>query len=391
MPVGGLAARLIARAQPRRTFATEYDRRANSFTITRLVLAVLVLYSHSFAISGVGYQDQLQSTIGVTAGGFAVIAFFIVSGFLVTQSLDSTRSQWRLLAFLAKRFLRVMPGLIVCTVAVAFVLGAICGGRGPRAYFSFQGGWSPWWYSFDTLTLNLFGQVLGWHARLRDAFVTNPMSATVNGSLWSLRFEVAAYVILGLVASLVRYRPRLYSSLLAVLGFISVVALWTGLKSLPLPAPWVLAEWETFVSIVPYFFMGSAIYTFRRNIPYSGRLAALLAMVAVLSSSSSLHDVVWVLAFPYCILVAGTSRTFAWFDKHLGDYSYGTYIYAFPIQQTVLAVMGGHDPYALFALSLPITLVVAHVSWNLVERPALSLKSRSRRVSGPEQLAAVPA
>mgnify|MGYP006914780188 FL=1 len=57
----------------------------------------------------------------------------------------------------------------------------------------------------------------------------------------------------------------------------------------------------------------------------------------------------------------------------LGDYSYGTYIYAFPIQQLV-AHWGVRDPFVNIAIALPITLICAVLSWKFIEKPALDLR-----------------
>src|SRR5690606_15839211 len=62
---------------------------ANSLGITRLVLAVLVLYSHSFAIKGTA-SDPVADMLGGQEfpGGIAVKFFFALSGFLLFASLQ---------------------------------------------------------------------------------------------------------------------------------------------------------------------------------------------------------------------------------------------------------------------------------------------------------------
>jgi peptidoglycan/LPS O-acetylase OafA/YrhL len=373
--MAGVRARL--NTSPARSFATEYDRSSNSFTAVRLVLAVAVLYTHSYAIVGSKQGDELWRLTHVTMGHLAVVAFFVISGYLVTQSLATGRSSHKLLSFIVKRGLRIMPGLIVCTIGMSFVVGPFFGHRSLQDYYSFKGGWSPWWYTFDTLTFNLFSNYFGWHTRLHDAFVNTPMSASVNGSLWSLRFEVATYLMLLVGAFLCRYRLRLYTGILAVAGFGAVVLYHFGVHQLPFQTVWVFKEWDTVLSVTPYFFVGAAIYAFRNRVPYSAGLAGFLAVVALLACATTLREIVWVVAVPYLVLMIGTSKNFAWFDRHFGDYSYGTYIYAWPVQQVVETVLKIKVPDLLFAIALPITLALAFVSWHVVEHPALRLKTRS--------------
>jgi peptidoglycan/LPS O-acetylase OafA/YrhL len=60
-----------------------------------------------------------------------------------------------------------------------------------------------------------------------------------------------------------------------------------------------------------------------------------------------------------------------------GDVSYGVYVYAFPVQQSLSALWGSAlSPGAMFALAAPITYALALLSWRLIERPALRLRRR---------------
>ena len=99
--------------------------RSNNFDTLRLVAAGSVIFSHAFLLSQ-GRQDNEplvlltggQSVLGVVG----VFVFFVISGFLVTQSFETTGSPLR---FLAKRALRIYPGLAACILLCAFVLGPL--------------------------------------------------------------------------------------------------------------------------------------------------------------------------------------------------------------------------------------------------------------------------
>lgn len=63
-----------------------------------------------------------------------------------------------------------------------------------------------------------------------------------------------------------------------------------------------------------------------------------------------------------------------------GDPSYGLYIFAFPIQQTLIWLNHGRLGWMpLFLLTLLACFAAAFASWHLVEKRALRLKPRRPR------------
>ena len=64
------------------------------------------------------------------------------------------------------------------------------------------------------------------------------------------------------------------------------------------------------------------------------------------------------------------------------DYSYGLYIFAYPVQQTLIWATGMTSAPLYIAASLVVTLGIAALSWHFIEEPALRLKERFRRRGG---------
>ena len=82
----------------------------------------------------------------------------------------------------------------------------------------------------------------------------------------------------------------------------------------------------------------------------------------------------------YAVLVVAYHPRLRWraFNR-LGDYSYGLYIFSFPIQQILIAKLGApvaSSPVTLLAAAFPVTLALAALSWHVVEQPALRQKAR---------------
>jgi peptidoglycan/LPS O-acetylase OafA/YrhL len=59
-----------------------------------------------------------------------------------------------------------------------------------------------------------------------------------------------------------------------------------------------------------------------------------------------------------------------------GDYSYGVYVYGWPIQQTLASLMPHAGVHINQFASIVISIGVAAISWHLVERPLISVGRR---------------
>src|SRR3954451_4395900 len=113
------------RALSRRGQRSDSVERHNNFDVLRLIAALSVIFSHAFLLSENSQDhDPLMILTGgqTVLGVVGVFVFFTISGYLVTQSFDTTPSP---LVFLAKRALRIFPGLIVCIAVCAFVIGPL--------------------------------------------------------------------------------------------------------------------------------------------------------------------------------------------------------------------------------------------------------------------------
>jgi len=70
-----------------------------------------------------------------------------------------------------------------------------------------------------------------------------------------------------------------------------------------------------------------------------------------------------------------TNRTIEPLIK-LPDNSYGIYIWHYPIIQAVLFLIPGLGPFEIMAISTPLFILAAGLSWHLIEKPTLRLKKR---------------
>ncbi len=340
--------------------------RDNNFNLLRMLAALAVLLSHSFPLAlGPRAVEPFQASLGMTLGTLAVGIFFTISGYLVTASLVSRPS---LADFALARARRIYPGLWVAIALTVFVLGA---GFTTLGLGDYLGHPRTWFYVLKNGTL-LFGFV----DRLPGVFADLPYPGVVNGSLWTLPIEVRLYVALAAVqAALLWWRRRRPGApigpvLVAVAAGCVVTVAWQG------------AGASSALRFSAMFFVGSVLQLYRHRIAFSAPgLAAGVALLAVGSVDMGLFALAFVSAGAYVVLCLAYLPG-GWLRRYnrLGDYSYGLYIYAFPVQQLVVLALPGIGVAALFAASAAGTLVLAVLSWHLVESPVLR---RSAVVKAP--------
>ncbi len=327
----------------------------NGFNTIRLVAASAVIFSHAFPLTGLD-EPLKQFTGQATFGDLAVAAFFLISGMLVTASFD----KGDIARYTMHRLRRIMPGLIASVAVSAIVFGAVFTKLPVGEFITHP----------DTIRFlgNALFLPVGYD--LPGVFLDNPMRA-VNGSLWSLKYEMACYVFVPIALALARLRKP------------AVIAAWL--------ASFVIARMIPDNTTGPSYMIDMTADLFRYY--GTGMLLYLFADRAVIR-----RDWAWIAlllfagsAFtPFLEEVAATAGAYALVSfaymcgarfRNLtakGDISYGVYVYAFPIQQALVPLsLSFAWPWLVnMLLALPLVAVAGLASWLLVERPALKYGRR---------------
>ncbi|UZE51650.1 acyltransferase family protein [Rhodopseudomonas sp. P2A-2r] len=336
------------------------NKRSGNFDLMRLVASFMVLWSHQFALTG--FPEQAIPW-AATWGGFGVLIFFAISGYLNAQSLFRSQS---VAVFLTSRAFRIFPALVVC-VAFCIVLGACVTTREWPAYLLPEGGLfarnAPLSFLWRNSTL-----LFGLDYELPGVFDANIYPRAVNGSLWTLPHEVKLYLAMAIIAVCCRFKPMVF----AVVMIAGVAALMLFGLARPL-AP--LLDGKYLATFAVIFASGAGLALLERRIglvPALATMALLLLGFAIGDSGSAGFLVAVVIG---CVVLNRVPLP-SWLMPR-ADISYGVYLYAFPVQQLVSNWSGSF--WIRLGMVVVIVTILAILSARYVEQPALRLRKRLGR------------
>lgn len=335
------------------------DGRPAGFDFLRIFLSISVILWHSIAVC-YGLQAEQWFYAGPLKPlvWFIVPAFFALSGFLVAGSLERNN----LTSFITLRVIRIFPALGAEVIISALLIGPLFTTLALSQYFTDR--------VFFSYFFNLIGYV---HYYLPGVFLDLPAEGLVNAQLWTVPHELECYLALSALALIgIARRPRLLFILVAVLIVGLVFRDYLSDKPAAIAAP-------PGRMLVLCFLCGVVLYFNRNQVIYS-RWLLLLSVVAyaasVLTATRAGEDVASVFV-AYITVYVGLMNLGGRFITRIADYSYGVYLYGFPVQQTVCELMPGQRAWYLnFSISVAVTLLLAAASWHLLEYRVMLKKKR---------------
>lgn len=343
--------------------------RKNNFDILRLLCALLVVLSHSYALLGLNNMDGLLRLSGcIIWSDVGLCGFFTISGYLIAQSFFTSKNVF---SYFVKRCLRIFPGLLVCLILCVFVC---------RFFYSGTSYWcQPDTSSFVWRNLLLYPV----QYEISGVFDANP-SQTVNGSLWTLCYEFTMYILL--IFLLPIKKASVFSSRLSVL-VIGVLVVCLIVKNTVFADNFAHTEIlflnvSSFSRFAQYFMTGTLLF-FLHVQDWKNKLywlaGSMLLFVGLIIISKTMFAMLFL---SFAIIIVGTLYTpiLSVPIKRIGDLSYGTYIYSFWIQQVVISVFYATckseilTPMWLFLFTCIAVFPIAYLSFHFVEKPMLGLK-----------------
>lgn len=346
------------------TIAYKLDKaagRPEGFNYMRLILALMVIASHApiIVLGSAGYE-LVWTLPFLPISKIIVPSFFALSGFLVAASFERNKT---LGVFFGLRAIRIFPALAFDTVVSALILGPLFTEFVLSRYFS-----DP---LFAHYWLNILGEP---QFSLPGVFSNHPVSGIVNSQLWTIPFELLCYISIGVIGLLGGQRKLWVAPAMAILVTVAH-PLMQALKHQELLVDSRMAG----MLIVAAFLWGVALYQHRKTIigtVWSGMASLLVAMVLM-----SVHGVYAYLGCFAPIFVAHATVALGLVNpkpsKFSGyaDYSYGLYLYGFPIQQVLMSFSWIPRIVTLqFVLAVFFAGIMSAISWRFVEKPALKAR-----------------
>jgi len=341
---------------PTAAYVLEKNRgAAPGFDALRIGLALCILLFHSIQNSYARRYVEYIPTFFYPLILALLPMFFCLSGYLVAGSAVRTRS---VPLFLSYRGLRIFPALAVEVTLSAMLLGPMLTTLPLKEYFS------------DRQFLEYFGNIISIvRYTLPGVFADNPVPNIVNVSLWTLRPEFYCYFAMTLLMlSSIVYRTNWYTWLfLAGTAYAGTLNVATGFGNPTSTFPWHV--------ILYYFFIGIAFFHWKDRMPLHFSLFAAAVLLAYFLLP--LDGVTYIAAFPlaYCVVYLGMQKVPRIPVLQNGDYSYGIYLFHYPIQQTLVHLFPGlREWWLLFPVAATLTILFAAASWHWIEKPSLRLK-----------------
>lgn len=288
----------------------------------------------------------------------AVNGFFVLSGLLIAKSLHMRND---LKVYAASRALRIYPALIVMVLAFAFVFSP---------FFSEPGGMSRI-TSGETWRFVMRVLLLGNPEGAPGGIFTGNIEEDFNGPLWTIRFEIIAYILAAFAFFIG-----------AVKGFWRTLALYLIVQAAYIGLPFVIDVSTLPKSILPLlrlstaFLMGMTLWHWPAARRPAWWIIAGLAIAFGVFGAGLLGEFLGTVLLTGLMMRFGLSGRISKPLLKLPDYSYGIYIWHYPLMQAVLFLIPELGPFGLMALSVPLFLLFAGLSWHVIEKPALKFKPR---------------
>lgn len=343
--------------------STSLPQHHNNFELLRLLAATQVLLGHGIEHLHIPVAPALKAALGIFPG---VSIFFVISGFLITGSLLRSPD---LGSYARNRFLRIFPGLWMCTLVTLVLL------------------YSTQQVHASAGQVALWAMAQGTFAPHTPDYLRHWGTGSVNGSLWTIPVEIQFYVLLPLLVWWLRPSTRRQAGTMAALILCGCAYLWLRQNYAgQLPARILLMSLLSWLYLflvgvllrlhwgrVAHWFQGRALWWGLGYLAW----VSLLQMLGVAVQGNAATPLSTIPLGLLTIALAHTAPQLSWRLLRGQDLSYGLYIYHMLVINYMVEQQWT-GTWAMLAAAAAMSLLLAGLSWRYLESPALKLKAGRR-------------
>ena len=332
----------------------------NNFDFLRIVFALTVAFAHLIELSDIEVLRPYRQYFNTR---LAIDGFFVISGFLIAKSYENSKS---LKQYVFKRIKRIVPAYVVVILFSALLFSVIS----TNSFYDYYTNIQFWKY----LTANLsFQNYL--EPCLPGVFETNGICA-INGALWTIKIEEAFYLSVPIFYWFLRVKKLKFYSLVIFVYVLSVTYysyfMYMDNYRIAKQLPGALAFFATGIMFYKNF---SVLLKWKDYI-------IIPCLILFIVEQYIFHtQILKPIAFGFMVFFTAYSFRFLNNFGKYGDFTYGIYIYHFPLIQLFLFLgLFNRLPVVISSLAVMMfTLILAILSWYLIEIPYLSKSRRLRQ------------
>ncbi|WP_295221137.1 acyltransferase [uncultured Chryseobacterium sp.] len=323
------------------------DLTKNNFDFIRVLLAFIVFVGHLGALSASPDLKIFEnSPIEI-----AVFGFFVVSGFLIARSYERSSS---LKSYIKKRIRRIVPAYLLVVFLCAVLLSLV-------STYTFQ----EYFSNIQVYKYLFWNSIfLNFKAPWLPGVFGNQ---AVNGALWTLKIEMSYYFSVPLLFLLFGKNNKYRNISLIVIYFLSLIYLnyFESLNKISVA--------KQLPGTLSYFIPGMLIYF---NFDLFIKHKHTLFIIAILTVWIDLiFNIKFFSPMMIGIIVLYIAYSFKFlnnFGKY-GDFTYGIYIFHFPIIRTftTLGLFRDYNSYLMAVACMLVVIAVGISSWHFYEKKFL--------------------
>lgn len=336
------------------------ERFQDNYDFLRVFAAFCIIFFQSFALVAKSNEDPLTRISGgrINFAFIGLSIFFCTSGYLIAKSAVKSPTP---VNYIWKRLLRIQPLLMATCFFTIFLVGPFFTELSLNKYFG----------NGQTYTYfrNIF-PVFGIQFTLPGVFIHNLGDHGVNGSLWTLMIEERMYFLMTLIFLYKKDKSNYFIFLIALLNVLYFINRYFFYGEM---LPYLSGS----AFLYSLMFLNSAsLYLLKFRFGKNKFFIIAVASICFLGGIAFPGiDMIYFFALPVLVNAIAKIKGKLNYAGKYGDFTYGTYVLSFPVQQMLIA-KGLINPYYIFMVTAIIVFPLAILSWKFIENPFLKLKHK---------------